>query len=157
MAAGNSNANFSGFVPATYPEVLTVTAVADFNAASGGEAAATCRADVDDTYADFSNYTLIGSADAGHTIAAPGVCIYSTWKRDGYNTISGTSMASPHVAGTAALCIGSGACSGTSPSQVISKLRTDAAAQSAAYGFVGDPNQPVSGRYFGNLVYAGGY
>jgi subtilisin family serine protease len=160
VAAGNSNANFSGFVPATYPEVLTVTAVADFNGTSGGGAAATCRTDVDDTYADFSNFAM-SAEDIGHTIAGPGVCIYSTWKRDGYNTISGTSMASPHVAGTAALCIGFGACSG-GPSQVIAKLRNDAAAQATSYGFVGDPNAPVTdgqGRtlYFGYLVYAGGY
>ncbi len=38
-------------------------------------------------------------------LAAPGVSIYSTWKGTGYNTISGTSMASPHAAGTAALVL----------------------------------------------------
>lgn len=157
VAAGNSNVNFSSSVPAAYNEVLTVTAMADFNGQPGGGAAATCRTDVDDTAADFSNYTTPGSSDVSHTIDGPGVCILSTWKGGGYNTISGTSMASPHVAGVAALCIAVGPCGSMSPSQVIARLRNDAAARPASYGFVGDPNNPISGRYYGYLVYAGGY
>ena len=43
--------------PAAYHEVLAVTAVADFNGQPGGGATATCRTDVDDTPADFSNFT----------------------------------------------------------------------------------------------------
>lgn len=156
-AAGNSTSGLAGFVPAAYNEVLTVTAVADFNGRSGGGGAATCRSDVDDTAADFSNWA--GSADQTHTIAAPGVCIHSTWLAGGYNTISGTSMASPHVAGTVALCLSSATCSGT-PAQIASKLRTDAqnADGSNTYGFVQDPNSsPITGRYYGYLEYAGGY
>lgn len=158
VAAGNSAKDFSGSVPAAYNEAITVTAVADFNGLPGGGASSTCRSDVDDTAADFSNWA-VSTSDQDHTIAAPGVCIYSTWKSGGYNTISGTSMASPHVAGTVALCLSSLTCSGT-PSNILAKLRADAAAAnlSNTYGFVEDPNSsPISGRYYGYLEYAGGY
>ena len=40
--------------------------------------------------------------------AAPGSSIYSTWLNSGYNTISGTSMATPHVAGLAGLLASQG-------------------------------------------------
>ena len=102
VAAGNSNADARTSSPARAANVLTVSALADFNGAPGGGAASTCLADQDDTLADFSNW---GPAVE---IAAPGVCILSTFLNGGYTTDSGTSMASPHAAGALAILASKG-------------------------------------------------
>lgn len=99
VAAGNSGSNASGFVPAAYDDTLiTVSALADSDGIPGGQGPDTSRGP-DDTFATFSNY------GAAVDIGAPGVDIFSTFKNGLFHTYSGTSMASPHVAGSAAVYI----------------------------------------------------
>lgn len=62
--------------------------------------------DSNDRWASFSNY-----GNPPVDFAAPGVAVKSTWKGGGYNTISGTSMASPHAAGV--LLLGAARTEGT--------------------------------------------
>jgi subtilisin family serine protease len=164
VAAGNSARGFDNAstpdVPAAYPEALTVTAISDSDGTSGGTGGAPgCRTtEADDKYASFSNWAAT-TAGQNHTIAAPGTCIYSTWMGGGYNTISGTSMATPHIVGAVALCFGedgaSGPCTGMTPAQVVQQIRADAQSHTSstpAYGFTGDPlHSPLAGRYYGYL------
>jgi subtilisin len=164
-AAGNDGKNISREIPAAFNEVLTATAMADFDGEPGSESLSTCGGEMDDRFASFSNYATVGTQDEEHTIAAPGVCVRSTWNNGKYKSISGTSMASPHVAGTAALCIEDGPCVSNDPKDTMTRLRTDAQQRSGSdplvdnyYGYQGDPNRPVgTTRYYGFLEYAGGY
>src|SRR5713226_2339613 len=96
VAAGNSGADLKDFVPAAYNEVIAVTALGDSDGTPCGTGGPTSYS-ADDAFASFSNFATLAS-DVIRLLAAPGVSILSTWKGGGYNTISGTSMASPHVA-----------------------------------------------------------
>ncbi len=86
-----------------------------------------------------------------------GVCIKTT-QRDG--SISsyfwfGTSYAAPHAAGAVAVCRASGACSGLSVAQIVSKIINDAehySVDNVSHRYLGDPTDPVPGKHFGYLV-----
>jgi serine protease len=85
VAAGNSGANACDYSPSRVGAALTV------GATTSGDAVA--------SYSNFGSCV---------DLFAPGSAITSTWSNGGTNTISGTSMATPHVAGAAALYLGNG-------------------------------------------------
>jgi serine protease len=113
VAAGNSNANASGFSPANCANIITVAAT-----------------DRTGARASFSNYgTMV-------EIAAPGVSMISTLNtgttvpaQPTYAQYSGTSMATPHVSGIVALMLAANP--SLTPAQVLLAL------QQTAHGFGG--------------------
>ena len=104
VAAGNESTDACSKSPASAPNAITVSALDDRDGISNN-----------DPFAYFSNY---GSCV---DMIAPGVLILSTWKGGDYNTISGTSMASPHVAGAAALYLANNP--NSSPADVTAALQ----------------------------------
>ncbi|WP_435974231.1 S8 family peptidase [Streptomyces sp. Qhu_M48] len=124
VAAGNSNANASGYSPARVTEALTVGSTTNTDARSS-----------------FSNYGTVLD------IFAPGSNITSAWNTgdSATNTISGTSMAAPHVAGAAALYLGDNPTA--TPAQVGTALVNAATPNVVTNPGTGSPNR---------LLYVGG-
>jgi len=114
------------FEPASYPEAATISAFTDTDGKPGGDGLLSSYGGPDrngdgvddgkdDSFAFFSNFSnsdvnelqgvSVISTGVAIDLLMPGVDIYSTFKDGGYYTWSGTSMASPHAAGLAALYI----------------------------------------------------
>jgi subtilisin family serine protease len=118
IAAGNSGIDACGFSPARVANAITVGST-----------------DSNDARSSFSN---IGSC---LDIFAPGGGILSAWwtGNTASNTISGTSMASPHVAGAAALHLATNP--SATPAQVATALINNATLNKVTSAGAGSPNR----------------
>lgn len=122
IAAGNDGADAKNYSPAHVVEAITVGAY-----------------DSNNRLASWSNWGSVLDLNA------PGVSILSTWIGSSTRTISGTSMAAPHVAGTAALYLSANP--NQSPQQVRDRLVADGR-NTVSH------NRPRTTKL---TVYAGGY
>ncbi|WP_406862921.1 S8 family peptidase [Streptomyces sp. HUAS MG47] len=140
IAAGNSNANASNYSPARVTEAITVGSTTNTDARSS-----------------FSNYGSVLD------IFAPGSNITSAWNTgdSATNTISGTSMATPHVAGAAAVYLGDNPSS--TPAQVQTALVNNSTPNVVGSPGTGSPNRllfvggggttpPPTGKRFENTT-----
>jgi len=118
IAAGNSSADAKDFSPARVPEAITVAA-----------------SDINDAQAEFSNFGELVD------IYGPGVDITSAWNTDDQatDTISGTSMATPHVAGAAALFLSANP--DAAPADVLAGLTAAATPDKITNASPGTPNK----------------
>ena len=117
VAAGNSNVNACNSSPARAVNAITVGSTTTADARSSFSNIGTCL-----------------------DIFAPGSSITSAWigSTTAINTISGTSMASPHVAGVAAVLMGRFPTS--TPAQIATMLRTSATPNVVTSAGTGSPN-----------------
>lgn len=137
VAAGNQGTDASARVPANYPEVITVSGITDSDGQPGGLGPKPCFGDRDDVFLSFSNF------GAAVDIAAPGGCIVSYNPSGGLESASGTSEASPHVAGAIAHFVADTTASqGSRPSPDASRnwLLTQASRPQGVDGVTGDPD-----------------
>ncbi len=169
--------NADDTIPAAYPEVMAISALADFDGMAGGLVSdadstigfSSCTHIGDDVFACFTNYsdhdpgtdnpllsddmTVLSSPGGAIDVAGPGVRILSTYP-GGYGWGSGTSMASPHVAGAVALYIAAnGGVTGAAGVADIRQAMIDTAQDQDAWrpGGTLDPDNFREG-----LVYLGG-
>jgi len=97
--------------------------------------------DPSDRMAGFSSRgPVVGSALIRPDLSAPGVNVQSTWPPNTYANLSGTSMATPHVAGTAALLMSVNPSLKGHPDQIGAILRATTVTQG-----VTDPSNPGCG------------
>lgn len=108
VAAGNSNTDACTNSPARVQGAITVGAVGDKNVDPMGQ---------NDNISPYSNYGPCVD------VFAPGTFIMSDWFKGGATALSGTSMASPHVAGVAALWLAKKPT--MTPAQVASAIVSD--------------------------------
>jgi len=118
VAAGNSNANSCGYSPASAPSALTVGSTTSSDARSSFSNWGGCV----DIFAPGSSITSLGISSSTATA-----------------TYSGTSMASPHVAGVAAQVLGNNR--SLTPAQVANHVLSMSTANSVVSPGTGSPNR----------------